>query len=273
MTTSPRLPDDETPLDPGTLDRFLSSMGTDMVLVGGQALAFWMQRFGIDAQQATITNDGDVLGQVAKARDIAQALKAAVVVPDQNALTSLVAQIRVPVGSGKVRNVDVLHLLYTVGGLRKSTEFTRRVLARCVEVQWQAGKSIRVMHPLDVLESRIQNAAGLLEEKGPHVLTQARRAIEVAKAAILKVARAKDPGDERLGQLVQDVYRLACSRPGRMLLKDHGIDVLDAIDLEELRNATGAQHDEQLDRIEAARMKRQAVADRRTGKGHAGPFM
>jgi hypothetical protein len=260
MATAPRLPDDEAPLDPATLDQFLCSMGADMVLVGGQALAFWMQRYGIDAQSATISNDGDVLGDLAKAHDIAQRLKAAVVIPDQNALTSLVAQIRVPVSGGKVRNIDVLHLLYTVSGLRKSGEFTRRVVRRSVEVQWRAGKSIRVMHPLDVLESRVQNAVGLLDEKGPHVLTQAVWAIQVARASILRVAHAKQPGDERVGELVQDVYQLAHSRPGRDLLKDHGIEVLDAIDLEALGGATGLEQSEQLERIDAARKKRRRAS-------------
>lgn len=260
MATTPRLPDDEAPFDPATLDQFLRSMGADMVLVGGQALAFWMQRYGIDAQRATISNDGDVLGDIAKAHDIAQRLKAALVIPDQNALTSLVAQIRVPVSGGKVRNIDVLHLLYTVSGLRKSGEFTRRVVRRSVEVQWRAGKSIRVMHPLDVLESRVQNAVGLLEEKGPHVLTQAVWAIQVARAGILRVAHAKEPGDERVGELLQDVYQLARSRPGRDLLKDHGIEVLDAIDLEALRGATGMEQSEQLERIDAARKKRRRAS-------------
>ena len=225
---------------------------------GGQALAFWMQRFGIDSQQATISNDGDVLGKVAKAHDIAQALKAAIVVPDQNTLTSLVAQIRVPVAGGKVRNIDVLHKLYTVSGLRKSTDFTNRVLARCREVEWSRGKLIRVMHPMDVLESRAQNAAGLLKEEGPHVLTQTRWAIEVAKTAILKVAQARDPGDERIGQLIQEVYRLAHSRPGLLLLKEHGIELLEAVDLKRLRSLVAPEHAVQLDRFEAALRQRRA---------------
>ena len=254
MATAPQLPDDEEPLDAATLDRFLSSVGTDMVLVGGQALAFWMDRYGIDAQGAAISNDGDVLGQVARARELAQALKAAVLVPDPTALTSLVAQVRVPVRNGKVRNIDVLHLLYTVSGLRKSTEFTKQVMQRAVQAQWRGGKTIRVMHPLDVLESRVHNAAGLLQDKGPHVLTQARWAIAVARAAVLRVARSEQPGEERIGQLIQRVFKLARSRAGRQLLKDHGIDVLDAIAVDELRRAVPEQ-EEQLGRIEAARTK------------------
>lgn len=64
MGTQPALPDDEEPLDAKTLDAFLSSMGTDMVLVGGQALGFWMERFAIPYKGAVISNDGDALGSI-----------------------------------------------------------------------------------------------------------------------------------------------------------------------------------------------------------------
>ena len=40
MTTQPLLAPDEAPLDDATVDLLLSHMGTGMVLVGGQALAF-----------------------------------------------------------------------------------------------------------------------------------------------------------------------------------------------------------------------------------------
>jgi len=252
VATAPQLPDDEEPFDSRTLDRFLSNVGDDMVLVGGQALAFWMDRYQIDAQGAAISNDGDVLGSLHEAQALAQALKAAVLVPNRDARTSLVAQVRIPVRHGKVRNIDVLHLLYTVGGLRKSSDFTRQVLQRAVRAQWRDGRSIRVMHPLDVLESRLHNAAGLLPDKGQHVLTQAQWAIAVAREALLRVARARQPGTERIGQLIQRVYKLARSRAGRKLRKDHGIDVLDAIAIEDLRRAVPEQ-EEQLQRVEAAR--------------------
>ena len=69
MATQPVLPPDEAPLDEKTVDLFLSNMGTDMVLVGGQALAFWMSRFGIEQNGVAISNDGDALGAVARATD------------------------------------------------------------------------------------------------------------------------------------------------------------------------------------------------------------
>ena len=47
MTTRPKLPDDESAFDRDTVDRMLSALGPDAVLVGGQALTFWMDRFGL----------------------------------------------------------------------------------------------------------------------------------------------------------------------------------------------------------------------------------
>ena len=110
---------------------------------------------------------------------------------------------------------------------------------------------MRVMDPLDVLDSRVQNAAGLLEQKGPHVLTQAKWAIEVAKAALLKLARSDDPKDPRLGRKMHGVYPLAHSQAGRKLLGEHDIEVLKAIDVEVLRRLAPT-HDQQLDRVEEA---------------------
>lgn len=165
-------------------------------------------------------------------------LRAALVIHDGAALTSLIAQLRIPVGgSGKVRNVDVLHLLYTTGGLRKSREFTRRVERDAVLVELDSGVQLRVMHPLDVLESRVQNAVGLVDDKGEHVITQARWAIAVARSALLRVARSPTEDGERIGRHVQRVFRLWKSPVGQRLWNEHRLCVLDALDVEALSAA------------------------------------
>lgn len=245
QSTEPLLAQDEAPLDAATLDAFLRDMGTDMVLVGGQALAFWMDRYGVASTAASISNDGDALGNLARAEQIAASLRAALLTPDSNALTSLVAQIRIPTGSaGKVRNIDVLHLLFTVSGLRKSREFTQAVWRDSVEIEWKPGHRIRVMHPLHVLDSRVQNAVGLLDAKGPHVVTQAIWAVDVAREAIRRVLR-QPAENERVGAFIRQVHNLARSRAGRQILRQHGIEVLDAIPLEDIRVAAPA-HEPQL---------------------------
>jgi hypothetical protein len=259
-TTQPRLPDGDAPLDRTSLDTLLRSFGDGTVLVGGQALAFWMDRYGIEPEGAVVTNDGDVLGTADDAERIAKALRAALVRPTERALTSLVAQIRIPVADGRLRNVDLLHLLYTVGGPRKSREFTEAVVRDSVLVEWKRGQCIRMMHPLHVLDSRVQNAVGLLAEKGPHVVTQAVWAIEVARAAILRVLGR--PGEhDRVGAMVQQVYTLARSRAGRQLLRERGIETLKAIPIDEII-AQAPQHERQLNSVQralAARARRVAL--------------
>ncbi len=256
--TQPALPDGELPLDASTLEAMLDGIGTGMVLVGGQALAFWMDRYGIPARGAAVTSDGDMLGSIAAAQRLARDLHAMLVKPDARALTSLVAQIRIPAGSsGRVRNMDVLHLLYSVSGLRKSREFTEAVWRDSVEMEWKPGHRIRVMHPLHVLDSRVQNAVGLLGDKGPHVLTQARWAIAVARAAMRRVLRL--PGeDERLGAMIRQVHSLARSRAGRQLMREHGIEVLQAVPVMEIRRRAPG-HERQLVAIERAMALRARV--------------
>ncbi len=255
MPTKPVSPADEAPFDEATVDLFLSNMGTDMVLVGGQALGFWMSRFNVEPDGGfAISNDGDALGNVARAIDLAQAIKANVALPHKTSRTAIVAQLRLPAPDGRERNIDVLHKLYTIAGLKKSTVFTQHVIEDSVEVEWRRGHSIRVMDPFDVLESRAQNAVGLIDDKGPHVLTQARWAIEVAKEALLRLA--KDPkSKERLGNKLQRIYTLARSQVGRRLLKEHQIELLDAVDIGVLKRLAPKQS-MQLDAIEQAKSVR-----------------
>ncbi|CAN7690090.1 hypothetical protein J2W39_003647 [Variovorax paradoxus] len=259
MATEPVLPAGESPLDKETVDLFLSNMGTDMVLVGGQALAFWMDRFGIVAEGAAISNDGDALGKVARAIELAETIKARVVLPKKSSMTAIVAQLRLPTAGGKERNIDVLHKLYAGANLKKSTLFTKRVIADSVEAEWRPGRFIRVMDPLDVLESRVQNAVGLFKEKGPHVLTQAQWAIQVASEALRRIAQ--DPkSTERLGGKIRRVYALARSGVGRRLLSERQMEILDAVDVEFLKSLSPV-HSRQLDLVQKAKTERQVLRE------------
>lgn len=262
MATQPRLSEGDAPIGDALLSRVIHSLPPDVVLVGGQALGFWMGRFGIATGGAAVSHDADVIGDAAQAQELADAIRARVEWPKKSARTALVAQLRIPVANGKEVNVDVLHVLYTVGGLKKSHVFTKRVVAKSAIFDIGDGHRIRVMDPFDLLESRVQNAAGLLDDKGDHVLTQAGWAIDVARAALLTVASlGKDATPTRLGAKIQQVYRLARSRPGRDVYLAHGIDVLDAID-EDWLQAMDPSCAEQLEVIRAEREKRHAARTR-----------
>lgn len=234
--TKPRLPVDEVPIDRAVLSRILALAPGEMILVGGQALAFWMIRFGIGPKPggdspmlAAVSSDVDFLGSIEHALVLAQGLGARLVKPDQLAMTSLVGQIRINASSGLEYNVDVLHQIFDIGGLRKSIAFTRRVRKRAALVQMEDGKTVRILHPVDVLASRVQNAAGLLDAKGPHVITQARWAIKVARHALERLAKSREPHADRPGQLASEVFRLATSRAGRIMWDAYQLEIADAI--------------------------------------------
>jgi len=157
----------------------------------------------------------------------------------ERALTALVAQVLLRGPDGTVTNIDIIDQLYDTGGLAKANQFTERALGRALLIETAPGHMIKVLHPLDVLASRVQNAAGRpLMEKGPHVLTQAIWGMDVARAAILRSAAARGPAtlaeQDRPGAAAQEVLRLALSAAGRVLHNDHGVEVAEAVPFDEL---------------------------------------
>jgi hypothetical protein len=109
-----------------------------------------------------------------------------------------------------------------------------------------------------MLESRAQNAVGLYEDKGPHLLTQLRWAIEVVRAALLRLA-ADPASPERLGSKVQRLFALARSQVGRRLWSEHRIEVLGAIDVDALA-AAAPQLARQLDAVRKVNASRRRAA-------------
>ena len=234
--TKPVVPVDQASITPEVMGRVLSAAGTGLILAGGQALLFWMKRYQIGPPSTTgpqghagVTCDADFLGTAAMARQLAKALDARLEEMPPDALSSLAAQIRIPAGHGLEHNIDVIHHLYAAGGLRKTIEFTKRTQRRALTAQLEEGWKIRVLHPLDVLASRIHNAADLVAAKGPHVVTQARWGIEVARAALTNLLNSAEAGGERPGALVQEICRLALSQSGRKVFKEHGVETAAAI--------------------------------------------
>jgi hypothetical protein len=234
--TKPVVPVDEVVIDQIVLARILQHASSEMVLVGGQALAFWMLRFGIGVRHgggaqalAGVTTDADFLGSMEDALALARGLNARFLASDKRSMSALVGQIRIGTSGGGDYNVDVLHKIFDVGGLRSAAAFTRRARARSAVVQIEGAAEIRILHPVDVLGSRIQNVAGLTASKGPHTVTQARWAVKVAKQAMVLLVRRGEVGTDRPGALAAEIFRLALSRAGRIAWQHHGIEAFDAI--------------------------------------------
>lgn len=211
--------------------RLLQAAGSDLVLVGGQALAFWVQRYGIalQADVAAISCDVDFLTPSAADRAVvermARVLKGKAVYPNRRALTALVGQAYRDVNDEEFVNVDII---FKVLGLPQ-----QQVRSRAVQVQLE-GAEFFVMHPLDVLRSRLANLYHLKDRQNDKGLTQLALAIEVVRhflrAMGLEHAGTSSALRSPLQPYISEIERLACEDAGRKVAKRYGVHVADAID-------------------------------------------
>jgi hypothetical protein len=149
------LTETEIAISQAQLAKILSGVTPGAVLVGGQALAFWVTNYDVAMPKAlagAISDDADFLGSRADVTAIAKAARGIPTFASRNIITALVGQVKIPVSSSEFVNVDVLHNLVGLD--------PEKVRNHAAEVTWR-DVTFHVMHPLDVLQSRIENLAKL----------------------------------------------------------------------------------------------------------------
>ena len=105
---------------------------------------------------------------------------------------------------------------------------TGRIQARAPSIVLPPDITIRVLHPLDVLESRLRNLDSLPEKRNPVGVAQARLAIEVVRAFVCEMI---DTGRE-LREVFKAVERIAQIALDTKLVGvaiEYKIDPLDAV--------------------------------------------
>lgn len=220
---------------PETVQRLLDAAGADLVLVGGQALAFWVSHYRLnrpDSAVPAISNDVDFLSRSAadrqSVRRFAGAIKGQAVFPDKRALTALVGQAVLNVSDDEYINVDVI---FKVIGLRGET-----VRKRSVKIAASRDhQAFFVMHPLDVLHSRLANLYQLQDKQNDKGGMQLALAIDVARAFLQSEARMATRADMAAGRspvqaFVSAIERMAVEDAGRKVAKRYDLHVADAID-------------------------------------------
>ncbi len=122
---------------------------------------------------------------------------------------------------------------------------------------------VRVIHPVDVLDSRIQNLHSLPERRTEAGIAQAELAIRVVRTFIRR--RIEERG-ERIGlKLLERVAAIAADIAAVRVFLLFGIDPLEAAPLEEFRT-TSALHKVRWPQIVAdARARREALQRLRHG--------
>jgi hypothetical protein len=174
--------EDEAYIPAELIRRVLECATPDLMLIGGQGLAFWMGTYDIHAPSSAgpaISRDVDFFTSDAANTDplarFARAIRGRAQVNDIRNLSALVGSAVAPAEEGRVYNVDLVH---SVVGLRRD-----RLEANAVAVPLPGSEVVlRVMHPLDVLQSRSANLHELPEKQDEVGQLQLRLAIEVARA-------------------------------------------------------------------------------------------
>ena len=215
-------------------DTILSYCGPEPLLVGGQALAFWADHLQVERPKdlvSGVTADADFIGDSALAKDLARRLGWQIWIPALDDSTPKTGKVTHRTKSGEVKQVDFLS---GVVGLN-----TKDLARRAIELEIPGIGHLRVIHPIDLLDSRIQNLHLLPGKRTDAGIAQARLAVDVVRSFVRQEVAARD---ERAGlKLLERVADIAGDIAAVRVFLLFGIDPLKGVPLEDFRT-TSALH-------------------------------
>lgn len=227
----------EVPASPEMLAKVLADASGEAILVGGQALGYWASKFGLDsfvertnAGIRSITDDIDLLGSRSDVEAIATRLKGYAMFPFRRGIGALVGQVKIYTDrSAKPPtyvNIDVIH---HVVGLDADD-----VRKHALEVQFD-GVVFRVMHPLDVLASRVENLYRIKDKQSDKGQEQTLLAVLVAREYILE--QLVRQGNEKVAlRAIERVVDIAKSPAGRAAARDFHVQFKAGLPLDFVNN-------------------------------------
>jgi hypothetical protein len=223
------------------------------LLVGGQALAFWVDRLEVPRPAVlarSITTDADFIGGAPLAKRLGRGLGWKIWVPSLDDATPQLAKVTHLEPDGTIKQVDFLS-----GVVGLTTKDVRR---RAQSLEVGGIGQVVVMHPLDVLDSRIQNLHLLPAKRTEAGFAQARLAISMVAAFIR--AEAKLQGERAALKQLERVVAIADDHAAILVFVLYGIDVLQAVPLDAFP-ATTELHRTRWRQVQArARAQREALA-------------
>jgi hypothetical protein len=226
--------DTEAPLTPEDVQKILSICSPRGLLVGGQALAFWADHLQVERPinlVSGVTADADFIGDSLLAKSLGKRLGWQTWIPALDDSTPQTGKVTYRTKNGGVKQVDFLS---GVVGLT-----TKDLARRAIELEVPEIGQLRVIHPIDVLDSRIQNLHLLPEKRTAAGIAQARLAVDVAREFIRREVATRG---ERVGlKLLERVADIAGDMAAVRVFLLYGIDPLKAVPLEDFRT-TSALH-------------------------------
>jgi hypothetical protein len=219
---------DEAPvLGPADVEAFVARLGPladELVLIGGQAVNLWAERYAdrapeLAASAPHTSKDIDFYGNAEHVRRSAQALggRAEIYGPKDRTVCAGV------IHYDGASSIDVVHTPCGVNP-REIVDFSIRV------------GSVRVLHPIHCLESRAANVDELGREDAL-ALKQLRAAVVVVREFMRDLLEQKKQRD--VLRLCERVFVLAISERGRTLFRKHNVDVFEAVLVDDDRLPSG----------------------------------
>ncbi|MBS2025698.1 MAG: hypothetical protein JST92_25140 [Deltaproteobacteria bacterium] len=204
------------------------------ILVGGQAVAVWAEYFraetGIDAAVLG-SRDTDFCATIATVRIAAKRLVGKLSEPTiDDANTPTVGVVDYVDERGNERWIDFIDQPH---GLTSAAIHKRKQTLELLDEQDKpTGQSFHILHPLDLLKSRVWNTGGLPGYQTPHAFRQLKAAIACARAFARTVMNAPDLSEKDAHRAVlrmnEEVFDLAATPYGLDVFFKFGIDVSEA---------------------------------------------
>lgn len=201
------------------------------ILVGGQALSIWTNFYQVaipSVLTANVTRDADFIGSADTALIVKAALsnknwKFEQITP--SALSPVTAQLTLQTEHG-VKEIDFLG---SIVGLH-----TDDVRKRAVPLNLPDGSVVTVLHPLDVLASRLHNLAEIPEKRNDKGVAQAELAISIT-GAFLRDTIAHRTERELFNQ-IERIKIIVTNDKITAICRQYALDVLSCVPVDQITN-------------------------------------
>lgn len=246
-------PSKEAALSADDFASILRLCAPEGLLVGGQALAFWVDRLEVPRPAVlarSITTDADFIGGATLAKRLGRGLGWKIWVPSLDDATPQLAKVTHVESDGSIKQVDFLS-----GVVGLTTKDVRR---RAQSLDVDGIGRIVVMHPVDVLDSRIQNLHLLPAKRTEAGFAQARLAISMVAAFIRAEATLR--GERAALKQLERVVAIADDYAAILVFVLYGIDVLQAVPLDAFPSTAELHRTRWPQVLARARAQRDALA-------------
>lgn len=195
-----------------------------IILIGGQAIAVWADRYNVllpDILNPHISRGLDFLAGVDEANYVSDVLHGDIHFPNFDDVTTQSAIVFVNAFNGKKISID---FLYQIIGVDKN-EITNKAIPI---------EQFYVMHPMHCMESRIHNLKLLPTKRNEKGIAQAHLSIDVLNAHISHLLKLNK--ERSAFKLIERIGYITADDVGKHVYFQYGIDTIKAVPANNITN-------------------------------------